>query len=138
MLYFNRKTLPSPTPFFSLLFLISRVCRQFITHIGQGNLHVFLEIFLALDLTAILALFADEWISHPSPFHKTQRYTREFETLSCFSVPSSLLPFSLPSYLVALLTNGGYQAAFCVLCGHRDKEASQNSVYAGRAGKASR
>lgn len=93
---------------------------------------------MALDLTAILALFADGWISHPSLFHKTQRHTQEFETLSCFSVPSSLLPFSLPSYLVALLANGGYQAAFCVLCGHRDKEASQSSVYAGRAGKAGR
>lgn len=138
VLYFNGKTLPSPPPFFSLFFLIGRVCRKFITHIGQGDLHVFLEIFLALDLTTILALFADGWISHPSPFHKTQRHTQEFETLSCFSVPSSLLPYSLPSYLVALLANGGYQAAFCVLCGHRDKEASQSSVYAGRAGKAGR
>jgi hypothetical protein len=50
-----------------------------------------LEIFLALDLKAILALQADGWISHPKPFHKTQRHAQEFETLSCFSVPLSLL-----------------------------------------------
>lgn len=59
VLYFNGKK-HSPPPFlFSLFFLIGRVCRKFITYRGQGNLHVFLEIFLALDLTAILALEAD-------------------------------------------------------------------------------
>ena len=102
MLYFNGKTLPSPS--LRSLFLIGRVCRNFLTYIGQGNLHVFLEIFLALDLTAILALRADGWGSHPSPFPKTQRHAQEFESLSCFSVPFSLLPFPLPSYLVAPLT----------------------------------
>lgn len=90
----------SPPPFFfSLFFLIGRVCRKFITYKSQGNLHVFLEIFLALDLTAILALQAGGWISHPGPFHKTQRHAQESETLSCFSVPLFLLPFSLLSYL---------------------------------------
>lgn len=49
------KTLPSPFLLLSL-FLIGRVCRKFLTYIGQGDLHVFLEIFLALDLTALLAL----------------------------------------------------------------------------------
>lgn len=97
MLYFNGKTLPYP--FLLLFFLIGRVCRKFLTYIGQGNLHVFLEIFLALDLTAILALQADGWISHSSSFHKTQRHAQEFETLSCFSVPCSSLPLSLLSYL---------------------------------------
>lgn len=100
MLYFNGKTLPSPS--LRSLFLIGHVSRNFLTYTGQGNLHVFLEIFLALDLTAILALPADGWGSRPSPFPKTQRHAQEFETLSCFSVPSSLLPFPLPSYLVAL------------------------------------
>lgn len=83
------------------------------TYIGQGNLHVFLEIFLALDLTAILALLAEGWISHPGPFHKTQRHAQEFETLSCFSVPLSLPSFS-PSKLalVALWVSSGHKAAF--------------------------
>lgn len=87
------KTLPSP--FLLLFFLIGRVCRKFMTYVGQGNLHVFLEIFLALDFTAVLALWADGWISHHSPSHKTQRHAQEFETLSCFSVPSSSVPFFL-------------------------------------------
>lgn len=87
----------SPPLFFSLFFLIGRVCRKFLTYTGQGHLHVFLETFLALDLTAILALPADGWISHSGSFHKTHRHAQEFETLSCFSISS--LPFSLLSYL---------------------------------------
>lgn len=74
---------------------------------------MFLEIFLALDLTAILALRADGWISHPSPFHKTQRHAQECETLSCFSVPLSLLPFFCSQLsLVALLASGDHRAAY--------------------------
>lgn len=113
------KTLPSPF-LLSLLFLIGCVCRKFLTYIGQGNLHVFLEIFLALDLTAILALQADGWISFPSPFHKTQRHAQEFETLGCFSVPLYLLPFS-PSKLSsgALLAGRGHRlpSPFCTATG---------------------
>lgn len=60
---------------------------------------MFLEIFLALDLTPILALEADGGISRPSPFHKTQGHAQECETLSCFSVPLSSLPVSFLSYL---------------------------------------
>ena len=56
MLYFNGKNTPLPLSSSLSFFLIGRVCRKFLTYIGQGNLHVFLEIFLALDLTALLAL----------------------------------------------------------------------------------
>lgn len=75
----------SPLPL-SSLFLIGHICRKFITYTGQGNLHVFLEVFLALDFTAILALQADGGLAISSHFHKTQRRAQEFETLSCFSV----------------------------------------------------
>lgn len=34
-----------------------------------------------------------------APFHKTPGHAQKFETLSYFSVPSSLLPCPLPSYL---------------------------------------
>lgn len=117
------KTLPSlflPP----LFFLIGRVCRTFITYRGQGNLHVFLEIFLALDLTALLALQADEWISHPSPFHKTQRHAQECKTLSSFFVPLPSLPFPFLSYLWQLcwpVVATGLLFAFCMATGTKKR-----------------
>lgn len=94
----------SPLPL-SSLFLIGRVCRKFITYTGQGNLHVFLEIFLALDFTAILALQADGGLAISSHFHKTQRCAQEFETLSA-SLFYLLVFFLSKLVLEALLVNG--------------------------------
>lgn len=75
----------SPPPLFSLsLFLIRRVCRQFLTYTGQGNLHAFLELFLALDLTAISALPADGWLSHASPFSQDTRTCTDVQNPELF------------------------------------------------------
>lgn len=129
----------SPPPFlFSLFFLIDRVCRKFITYRGQGNLHVFLEIFLALDLTAILALEADGGISRPSPFHKTQRHAQECETLSCFSSHFPHCPFL---FSVSSGSSGGrqwprgcLQFTFCAATGTR-REVKFHLRRQGREGR---
>lgn len=79
---FRGKTLPSPS--LLSLFLIRRVCRKFLTYTGQGNLHAFLELFLALDWTAISALLADGWVSHPSPFSQDTRTCTEVRNPELF------------------------------------------------------
>lgn len=84
-------------------FLIGRVCRKFITYTGQGNLHVFLKIFLALDLTVLLALGADGGLAIPSLFLKPQRHAQD-ETLS-FSLCSLVSHFLSKLMLVAPLVS---------------------------------
>lgn len=94
----------TPLPF-SSLFLIGRVCRKFITYIGQGNLHVFLEIFLALDFTAILALQADGGLAISSLFttHKDAHRSLKPWAASLFYL---LVFFLSKLVLEALLVNG--------------------------------
>lgn len=104
VLYFNGKhSLP-----LSSLFLIGRVCRKFITYIGQGNLHVFLEIFLALDFTAILALQADGGLAIPSLFTRHKDMHRSLKPWAA-SLLSSLLLFPSELVLVALLVSSDHR-----------------------------